>query len=109
MLKSHVLENCVLTFSGVVPTGYDLKKQRCYLMATSLGAKVNENLVLAEDQSDEEEEADKKEENNKVYKYDDEDSMSSSNSSGGDNKWEKIRMIHPSPYLKHKKISRPHI
>lgn len=27
---------------------YDLKKQRCYLMAQSLGAKVNEHLVLSE-------------------------------------------------------------
>ena len=46
VIKSRVLENIVISFSGVVPTGYDLKKQRCYLMATSLDAKVNEELVL---------------------------------------------------------------
>ena len=46
LIKSRVLENVVISFSGVVPTGYDLKKQRCYLMATSLGAKINEELVL---------------------------------------------------------------
>jgi hypothetical protein len=91
MIKSKILENCVITFSGVIPTGFDLKKQRCYLMATSLGAKVNENLVLAnedeEDSSDvvkkDKSEADK---NDKyVYKYD-EDDDSRSNSSGADSK-----------------------
>jgi hypothetical protein len=45
-IKSKVLENCVITFSGVVPTGYELRKQRCYLLAISLGAKVNEQLVV---------------------------------------------------------------
>jgi hypothetical protein len=49
MIKSRVLENCVITFSGVVPTGYDLKKQRCYLIAKSLGAKINEHLILADE------------------------------------------------------------
>ena len=39
-----------------MPTDYDLKKQRCYLMATALGAKVNEHLVLgnSSDSSDDE-------------------------------------------------------
>lgn len=48
MLKSRILENVVITFSGVVPTDYDLKKQKCYWMATSLGAKINEHLVLGD-------------------------------------------------------------
>ena len=56
LIKSKVLEGVVITFSGVVPTDYDLKKQRCYLMATALGAKVNEHLVLgnSSDSSDDE-------------------------------------------------------
>lgn len=51
IIKSRVLKNCVLTFSGVVPTGYDLKKQRCYIMAKSLGAKVNKHLILPDDEA----------------------------------------------------------
>lgn len=58
LLKSRILENVVITFSGVVPTDYDLKKQRCYLMATSLGAKVNKHLVLGDkSESEDEDEA----------------------------------------------------
>lgn len=58
LIKSRILENVVITFSGVVPVGtspqYDLKKQRCYLMAKSLGAKVNENLILSDENNDNE-------------------------------------------------------
>jgi hypothetical protein len=43
-LREKVLKNSVITFSGVVPTDYDLMKQKCYVMATSLGAKVNKEL-----------------------------------------------------------------
>jgi RNA polymerase II subunit A-like phosphatase len=86
LIKSKVLENVVITFSGVVPTGYDLRKQRCYLMATSLGAKVNEHLCLPENTADtpDKEEG---EENKKTYEYsyDDDETSSSSNCSGGAN------------------------
>lgn len=54
ILKSQILEGVVITFSGVVPTDYDLKKQRCYLMAKALGAKINEHLVLGSDSDSEE-------------------------------------------------------
>ena len=43
-LREKVLNNVVITFSGVVPTDYDLLKQKCYIMATSLGAQVNKEL-----------------------------------------------------------------
>jgi RNA polymerase II subunit A-like phosphatase len=89
LLKSKILENCVITFSGVIPTGYDLKKQRCYLMATSLGAKVNENIVLAEDEEAESlaNELSGAENNGKyVYKYDEEDDSISNSSGGADSK-----------------------
>ncbi|CAF0832734.1 unnamed protein product [Brachionus calyciflorus] len=75
LIKAKVLENCVITFSGVVPTGYDLRKQRCYLMATSLGARVNENLVLADEESDMENF--EKKTSDLEYNYDDNDSSSS--------------------------------
>jgi hypothetical protein len=68
LIKSRILENVVITFSGVVPVGtspqYDLKKQRCYLMAKSLGAKVNENLVLADENNDSESKNSKQDDNN---------------------------------------------
>lgn len=88
ILKSRILENVVITFSGVVPTDYDLKKQRCYLMATSLGARVNEHLVLGDesdsnDSENENSEAPKKTSRNYEYSYDE---SSSSNTSGGDSK-----------------------
>ena len=70
LIKSKVLENVVITFSGVVPTGYDLRKQRCYLMATSLGAKVNEHLCLPENDTDiTDKDEEDKEENKKTYEY----------------------------------------
>ena len=68
MIKSRVLENTAITFSGVVPTGYDLKKQRCYLMAKSLGAKINEHLVLKTEPDEESFEKVAKVKNNK-YEY----------------------------------------
>ncbi|RNA11437.1 RNA polymerase II subunit A C-terminal domain phosphatase [Brachionus plicatilis] len=75
LIKAKVLENCVITFSGVVPTGYDLRKQRCYIMATSLGAQVNENLILAEDESELEPKDNKNTE--LEYNFDENDSRSS--------------------------------
>lgn len=44
-LKSEVLKDVVITFSGVIPTGYDMTRQRCYQMAISLGAQVNTQLT----------------------------------------------------------------
>jgi hypothetical protein len=82
LIKSRVLENVVISFSGVVPTGYDLRKQRCYLMATSLGAKVNEELVLPTS-----EDIDKMKDivisNTKKYEYN-YDEETNSSSSGAD-------------------------
>lgn len=85
LIKSKVLENVVITFSGVVPTGYDLKKQRCYIMATSLGAKVNEHLVLPDSDGEDNEDSDTDENQHKKYEYsyDDDETSSSSNCSGG--------------------------
>jgi len=86
ILKSQILEGVVITFSGVVPTDYDLKKQRCYLMAKALGAKVNEHLVLGSEESSIEEssnDAKKSKSRNYEYSYDE---SSSSNTSGGDSK-----------------------
>lgn len=79
LIKAKVLEGCVITFSGVVPTGYDLRKQRCYLMATSLGAHVNENLILAEDESH----LETKESKNAELEYSFDDNDSRSSCSGG--------------------------
>ncbi len=84
LLKSRILENVVITFSGVVPTDYDLKKQKCYWMAKSLGARVNEHLVLG---GDEVEASSCLEERKKARKYEySYDESSSSNTSGGDSK-----------------------
>ena len=85
LLKSRVLENVVISFSGVVPTGYDLKKQRCYLMATSLGARVNEELVLPSSSSGGEEGAIVERGHLRAKKYEysyDEDEETNSSSSG---------------------------
>lgn len=110
LIKSRILENVVVTFSGVVPVGtspqYDLKRQRCYLMAKSLGAKVNENLVFAEQDENENENVKKeaasaktsqqekdandnnqKNNKNRRYQYNFDDEYSS-NSSGGEFKSE---------------------
>ncbi len=84
MLKSRILENVVITFSGVVPTDYDLKKQKCYWMAKALGARVNEHLVLGGDEIETDGYAeDMKKNRNYEYSYDE---SSSSNTSGGDSK-----------------------
>ena len=45
-LLKNVLKDCVITFSGVVPTDYDLFKQKCCIMALALGAKVNKELIF---------------------------------------------------------------
>ena len=81
LIKSKVLENVVITFSGVVPTGYDLRKQRCYIMATSLGSKVNEHFVMPD--SDEEDDDSVHNSKKYEYSYDDDETSSSSNCSGG--------------------------
>ncbi|XP_056377349.1 RNA polymerase II subunit A C-terminal domain phosphatase isoform X2 [Hyla sarda] len=48
-LKSKVLENAVLAFSGLHPTNFPIERAREYYHARSLGAKINKNLVLKED------------------------------------------------------------
>jgi hypothetical protein len=55
-LREQVLNDVVITFSGVVPTDYDLYKQKCYTMAISLGAKVNRDLVFNKNDDDEQQE-----------------------------------------------------
>jgi hypothetical protein len=87
LIRRRILENVVLTFSGVVPTGYNLRLQRCYIMARSMGAKINENLVLPIHSSEAATNNEKvKIKKNYEYSYDDENSASSINSSGAENK-----------------------
>ncbi|XP_069813993.1 RNA polymerase II subunit A C-terminal domain phosphatase [Dendropsophus ebraccatus] len=51
-LKSKVLENAVLTFSGLHPTNFPIERTREYYHARSLGAKICKNLVLKDDEPD---------------------------------------------------------
>lgn len=48
-LKSKVLENAVIAFSGLHPTNFPIERTRESYHARSLGAKISENLVLNED------------------------------------------------------------
>ncbi|XP_043922931.1 RNA polymerase II subunit A C-terminal domain phosphatase isoform X2 [Protopterus annectens] len=48
-LKSKVLEGLTLVFSGLYPTNYPIERTREYYHATTLGAKVNRNLILKPD------------------------------------------------------------
>ena len=110
LIKSRVLSNVVITFSGVVPTGYDLKKQRCYLMTTSLGAKVNEELVLSngdddDDNVDEEDTIQNQATNKAKYEYNFDDEESSS-SSGGDTRSDDSEIVKNSSGLDSKKRRR---
>ena len=99
LIKSRILDQCVITFSGVIPTGYELRKQKCYLMASSLGAKVNEEVVIAS--SSEEKSPDNKNEKEEsqessaaaklVYKYEEDDSRSSSSGGAADYKSEGLK------------------
>ncbi|KAG9479149.1 hypothetical protein GDO78_012687 [Eleutherodactylus coqui] len=48
-LKSKVLENTVLAFSGLHPTNFPIERTREYYHARSLGANIGKNLVLNDD------------------------------------------------------------
>lgn len=48
-LKSKVLENAVIAFSGLHPTNFPIERTRESYHARSLGARISENLVLNDD------------------------------------------------------------
>ncbi|KAM3928445.1 RNA polymerase II subunit A C-terminal domain phosphatase [Leptodactylus fuscus] len=48
-LKSKVLENTIIAFSGLHPTNFPIERTREYYHARSLGAKISKNLVLNDD------------------------------------------------------------
>lgn len=43
-IRSEVLRNCNLVFSGLVPTNMKLQQSRAYFIAKSLGAEVSQNI-----------------------------------------------------------------
>ncbi|XP_061389542.1 RNA polymerase II subunit A C-terminal domain phosphatase [Musca vetustissima] len=43
-IRSEVLRNCHLVFSGLVPTNMKLQQSRAYFIAKSLGAEVSQNI-----------------------------------------------------------------
>uniref|UniRef100_A0A1I8Q3D7 RNA polymerase II subunit A C-terminal domain phosphatase n=1 Tax=Stomoxys calcitrans TaxID=35570 RepID=A0A1I8Q3D7_STOCA len=43
-IRSEVLKNCNLVFSGLVPTNMKLQQSRAYFIAKSLGAEVSQNI-----------------------------------------------------------------
>lgn len=43
-IRSEVLKNCYLVFSGLVPTNMKLQQSRAYFIAKSLGAEVSQNI-----------------------------------------------------------------
>lgn len=44
-IRSEVLRNCNLVFSGLVPTNMKLQQSRAYFIAKSLGAEVSQNIM----------------------------------------------------------------
>ncbi|XP_051826519.1 RNA polymerase II subunit A C-terminal domain phosphatase isoform X1 [Antechinus flavipes] len=48
-LKSKVLADVTIIFSGVCPTNYPIERTREHYHATALGAKINKNLILNAD------------------------------------------------------------
>ncbi|XP_007487884.1 RNA polymerase II subunit A C-terminal domain phosphatase isoform X1 [Monodelphis domestica] len=48
-LKSKVLADVTIIFSGVCPTNFPIERTREHYHATALGAKINKNLILSAD------------------------------------------------------------
>ncbi|XP_053571820.1 RNA polymerase II subunit A C-terminal domain phosphatase [Bombina bombina] len=51
-LKSKVLENAIIAFSGLHPTNYPVERTREHYHARALGAKISKNLILNPDDPD---------------------------------------------------------
>nr|AAH92306.1 Fcp1 protein [Xenopus laevis] len=51
-LKSKVLENVIITFSGLHPTNFPIERTREFYHARALGANISKNLILKPDDSD---------------------------------------------------------